>query len=162
MMTWIIANVWHLSFLTIAVADDLVYKKFHNALFIALTLVGVVYVFSMSPLSWQDSLGGFFIGGGLLLPLVLLNAIGAGDMKFMMAFGILLGTTATISVVIYAFFWGALLGVLKTVLGGQLKTLLTNMAQIASKQTPKKTIKIPFTVAILLGWLCYVQMGGAL
>ncbi|NQZ18804.1 MAG: prepilin peptidase, partial [Bdellovibrionales bacterium] len=87
-----IGLLWHISFLLIAVIDDLVYRKFHNWLFLAFTFIGLIYVFSFSEITWMDACGGFFVGGLLMLPLVLANAIGAGDMKFMMTFGLLLGT----------------------------------------------------------------------
>ena len=131
-------------------------------MFIALTLIGLAYVFTLSPITWMDAVGGFFVGGLLMLPLVLANAIGAGDMKFMMVFGLLLGTQPIFWVFIYALFWGALIGVIKSVLSGQSTVLFWKTIGLFQKMKPTQTQKIPYTVAILFGWLTWMQIGGAL
>lgn len=159
-MSLTLASLWPISFLTIAVIDDLCFRKFHNWLFISLSLVGLWYVFFFSELTTLDALGGFALGGALMLPLALIKAIGAGDMKFMMCFGIIMGTTATFEVFIYALFWGALIGVLQSLLAGKIKLLADNLRGFAYKLIPTETQKTPYTVAILFGWLSYNQWGG--
>ena len=161
-MSLTFAMIWPFSFLAIAVVDDLCFKKFHNWLFITLTLVGVCHLIWFSSLTPWQALGGFVVGGALMLPLVLMGAIGAGDMKFMMCFGILLGTIMTFEVFVYALFWGALIGVLQSLFAGKISQLLANMIGFALKQRPVNGQKIPYTVAILMGWLTHHQIGGLL
>ena len=162
MSSWWMTQLWPISFLLIAVVDDLLFRKFHNWLFITLTLVGVFYVFTFSPIHWSLALGGFWVGGLLMLPLVLVKAIGAGDMKFMMAFGLLLGVQPIFWVFVYALIWGAVLGLLQSLLSGQFKLLIWKMASLFQKMKPHSTHKIPYTVAILFGWLTWLQAGGLL
>jgi Flp pilus assembly protein protease CpaA len=97
-----------------------------------------------------------------MLPLVLLGAIGAGDMKFMMCFGLIMGTVTTFEIFVYALFWGALIGVLQSAVAGRLALLLSNLVGFFYKLKPAKPQKIPYTVAILFGWLTHWQVGGLL
>lgn len=157
-----VATLWPLSYLTIAVLDDLVYKKFHNFLFIALTLLSVVYVATFAVVSPMDAVGGFICGGLLMLPLVLMGATGSGDLKFMMCFGALMGTLDTFNIFLMALFWGALIGVLQSLFAGRLKELSQNMIGFAYRLRPVTTQKIPYTVAILLAWMTHRQFGGFL
>ncbi len=151
-----------LSYLAIAVVDDLCFRKFHNWLFIALTLVGVIYVSFFAELTAMQALGGFVVGGALMLPLVIMGAIGAGDMKFMMCFGILMGTLKIFEIFVYALFWGALIGVLQSMLAGKLPELLANMKIMMHKLKPSKTQKIPYTIAIMMAWFSHRFFGGLL
>lgn len=155
-----IFDLWPLSFLFVAVVDDLVFRKFHNWIFLALTAVAVVYVYFFAQITWTDAVSGFFVGGLIMLPLVLSNAIGAGDMKFMMVFGLLLGMQPIFWVFIYALFWGALIGVLQSLFSGELKAVLWRTLGLFQRMKPTKTNKIPYTVAILFGWLSWIQIGG--
>lgn len=157
-----LATICPLSFLVVAVIDDLLFKKFHNWLFLSLTLVGFSYVLSFTNLPLIQSFGGFVVGGLLMLPLVLMGAIGAGDMKFMMCFGILMGTLNIFEIFLYALFWGALIGVLQAFMAGQGRMLFNNLTGMVYKLKPVKTNKIPYTVAIFFGWLSFVQFGGFL
>ncbi len=154
--------LWPISFLLVAVIDDICFRKFHNWLFISLTLAGTLYALNFSELTLIDAAGGFFIGGLLMLPLVLLRAIGAGDMKFMMCFGLIMGTTAIFEIFLHSIFWGALIGVLQALFAGKISKLAGNMMTFAYKLRPTETNKIPYTVAILFGWLSYSQFGGLL
>ncbi len=161
-MSFTMASLWPLSFLVIAVIDDLCFKKFHNWLFVALTFVGALYVFSYSELTFMQAFGGFVVRGALMLPLVLMGAIGAGDMKFMMCFGLIMGTIVIREIFLYALFWGALIGVLQSLFAGKISLLFRNMLGFAYKLKPTQTQKIPYTVAILFGWASYSQFGGFL
>lgn len=161
-MSMTIASLWPLSFLLVAVIDDLLYQKFHNWLFISLSLIGFLYIAFTGELSLVDGLLGFACGGLLFLPLVLFGAIGAGDMKFMASLGILLGPISIFSVFTYSLFWGAGIGLLKTLFAGKGLQLFQNFKLMAFKLKPTKLQKIPYTVAILFGWLTLKQLGGVL
>ena len=97
-----------------------------------------------------------------MLPLVLMGATGAGDMKFMMSFGILMGTIDIFQIFLFALFWGAFIGVLQAFLAGKGALLLNNLLGFSMKLKPAETNKIPYTVAILFGWLSFIQFGGLL
>ena len=161
-MSWTLVSLWPVSFLAVAVVDDLCFKKFHNSLFLLLTAAGTFYALFVSPLPLWDSFGGYFLGGLLMLPLVLFGAMGAGDMKFMMCLGLLMGIAMTFEVFIYALFWGALIGVLQTIFSGRLSKLLGQMKLFIYRLKPTETHKIPYTVAILFGWMTHQQFGGLL
>ncbi len=161
-MNLTLALLWPLSFLVAAVIDDLCFKKFHNWLFLTLTLIGSIHLFWFSNLTLWQGLGGFVVGGALMLPLVLMGATGAGDMKFMMCFGILMGTVTTFEIFVYALFWGALIGVLQSLLAGKFTQLMSNMTVFFYKLKPAEPQKIPYTVAILFGWVTHIQFGGLL
>lgn len=161
-MSLAMTTIWPIGFLVVAVIDDLWFKKFHNWLFLSLTAVAIAYVLMSQTVSPLDALGGFLVGGLLMLPLVLVGAIGAGDMKFMMCFGILMGTMTIFHIFIYALFWGALIGVLQSLFAGNILNLAQNLKLMAFKMKPTKTQKIPYTVAIFFGWLSFVQWGGLL
>ena len=157
-----LTTFWPLSFLLIAVVDDLCFKKFHNWLFIGLSALGFVSVFLFSFMEPVDALGGFFAGGLIMLPLFLIGATGAGDLKFMMSFGILMGTIPILEVFIYSLFWAALIGILQSLFAGKFFALIRNLTGFFYKLRPSKVQKIPYTVAILLGWLTHSFQGGLL
>lgn len=159
-MSGALLSLWPLSFLAIAVIDDLCFKKFHNGLFVLLSLAGFGYALLGGPLTLLEALSGFFTGGFLMLPLVLARVVGAGDLKFMMSFATIIGTFATINIIVYSFFWGALIGLLQVLLSGQFQAMLKQLKDAPSAN--KKTHKIPYTVAILFGWLSYINVGGLL
>jgi len=151
-----------MAYLAIAVVDDLWFKKFHNWIFLSLTLIGFLFVILTGTLTLFQAIGGFVVGGLLMLPLVLMNAIGAGDMKFMMCFGILMGPIKVFEIFLYALFWGAAIGVLQALLAGRISQLLGNLKLMSVRVQPHKPNKIPYTVAILFAWLTYNVYGGIL
>ncbi len=149
-----------LSFLVVAIVDDLCFKKFHNWLFLTLSVLGFLFVFTFGFMDPLQALGGFLAGGALMLPLVLLGAIGAGDMKFMMSFGILMGPVVVFQIFIYSLFWGALIGLFHSLLAGQFSLIVQNLLGFLYRLKPVKTQKIPYTVAIFIGWLTNSFYGG--
>lgn len=149
-------------FLGVAVIDDLCFQKFHNWLFISLSTVGLVAVGLLQVQPPTQAIGGFFTGAGLMLPLVLMGIVGAGDMKFMMCFGIIMGIVSTFEIFVLALFWGAAIGVAQSLFAGNIRSLISNLKGFAYKLTPAKVQKIPYTVAILMGWLTLVFNGGVL
>lgn len=161
-MAFYLATIWPLTFLLIAIADDLLFKKFHNWLFLTMLSVSLFYTATLSLLSWPEAGFGFLTGFGLMLPLVLVRALGAGDMKFMMCLGVLLGASCTLHVFIYSLFWGALIGVLRVLLSGQILNFKKNLQIMSHRLAPHKLHTVPYTVAIFLGWLTWLQMGSLL
>lgn len=161
-MNFTATAVCSIAYLAIAVVDDLWFKKFHNWIFLSLTLIGFLIVTLTGNPSLFEALGGFVVGGLLMLPLVLMGAIGAGDMKFMMCFGILMGPIKVFEIFLYALFWGAAIGVLQAILAGRFSKMLGNLKLMSVRVKPHQPNKIPYTVAILFAWLSYSFYGGIL
>ena len=105
---------------------------------------------------------GALAGFSIFLPLVLLKIVGAGDMKLMIAFGLAAGWDAVLSVAFYGLLWGALFGVLASVFRGQGRVLAHNLFSIVAVRERKvlELQKIPFTVAIAMGWLTCLTVRG--
>jgi prepilin peptidase CpaA len=151
------------------VLDDLRSRKFHNWLFLAASgLAFTVAVVTGGLTGLNFAFLGFVAGFIALLPLVILHVIGAGDMKLMAALGAVIGWSAGLDVVMYSLIWGALFGVFQVIMKGQLKTTLQNMLSIArigankaAPTTPVQLHQMPFTFAILMGWLTFVVRTGA-
>lgn len=156
------STLWPLSFLIVAVADDLIFKKFHNWLFLTLTALGLFAAISLLEMPLSQIGYGFLAGGALMLPLVLFGVLGAGDMKFMMCLGLITGSVAITNIFIMALFWGALIGLIKIILSGRFSLLSLNLYNLTQKQKPQSLHKIPYTVAIFLAWLSWHHYGGVL
>lgn len=147
------------------VIDDLRSRKFHNWLFLACAAVATVAIVVLKgPEGMIIGTLGFAAGFALLTPLVLMKIIGAGDMKLMAAFGILAGWEAVLTVSAAALLWGALFGLLRTMLRGEIKTLASNMFSIVILKDRQGLAlqTMPFTVAILMGWLTHLVLTGVL
>lgn len=149
------------------VIDDLRSRKVHNQLFLGAAVVAFIVATIAGGVSgFASAIVGFIAGIGILLPLVLMGMIGAGDMKLLGAFGAVVGWSAVIDVAILSLIWGALFGLLHVILQGQLMATLGNMIAVVtgSKEQRQKLVlhKIPFTVGLLLGWMTYLVRAGAI
>ena len=149
-----------IGFLTVAMVDDLCFKKFHNWLFLTLSGFGFLFVFFSGSMELTQAFTGFLMGGVLMLPLVLIGATGAGDMKFMMSFGILMGTFLILEIFVYSLFWGALIGLFQSFFAGKISVVIQNLWGFLNKLRPTDVQKIPYTVAIFLGWMTHYSHGG--
>lgn len=168
-MTWSASSLVPLflgtAILIAGVVDDLRSRKFHNWLFLACAAVATVAIVVLKgPEGMLLGILGFIAGFALLTPLVILKIIGAGDMKLMAAFGILAGWEAVLTVSAAALLWGAVFGLLRTVLRGEIKTLASNMFSIVVLKDRQGLAlqTMPFTVAILMGWLTHLVLVGVL
>lgn len=151
------------------VVDDLRSRKVHNKLVLVLALIGAAATLFVS--GPQGLLWGLLAASCaiiLCLPLVVTHILGAGDMKLLAAFGLTVQWNSVLWVVVYSLFWGALLGVFRSILRGEGKLLLQNTLKIAGRQNIEaQTLqKIPYTVALLFGWLTHISLvqvtGGSL
>lgn len=147
------------------VIDDLRTRKFHNWLFLVCTAIAFAMSVAIGGLSGLGTaVSGFVAGLAVLLPLVLTNVIGAGDMKLLAAFGAAIGWSATLDVAIASLVWGAIFGLVQVALKRQLGATLRNVFAIVKMEKREKMElhKIPFTVALLMGWLTHLTLRGAL
>jgi Flp pilus assembly protein protease CpaA len=146
--------------LIIAAVMDLRFGKFPNRLFITSALIGLVWlsfrtdlrVFMMSVVYSIM----FFV---VLAPLVYFKVFGAGDVKLLTALSLFITVPVSATVLVYSLFWGLLIGLLKILLSGDLKTFSQSFL-LRTKQV--KSQKIPYAVAILLGWFSFLTVGDIL
>lgn len=144
--------------------DDLRSRKVHNELVVICALLGIAASAVVG--GWAGTLqgcGGLATALVLSLPMVAAGVIGAGDMKLLMAFGLAVSWTATYNVLLFAIIWGGIFGVIKIALQGELSQLFRNFRALLRKRATKADMHhIPFTVAILLGWLSYLKLNGSI
>lgn len=141
------------------VVDDLRSRKFHNWLFLTCAgIAAIVAILTGGLSSLLFAVTGFAAGIVILLPLVLVKVIGAGDMKLLAAFGIVAGWNAVVSVAVFGMIWGAIFGVTKVIVSGQGRVLAMNLMSIVTlkERSTLELHRIPFTVAILMGWLTHL------
>lgn len=153
--------------LGVGVFDDLRSKKVHNKLILILlpiALLSQFIGFGLSGISYGAF--GFLLALSLTIPMVLAGMLGGGDMKLFSVFALATNMNAAIWVGMTSLFWGALLGIFRAIFLGQGLVLLTNTMGLLRKEKPKEAhlTKIPYTVALLFGWLTYLTfqfIGGA-
>ena len=146
--------------LLIGLIDDLWFRKFHNWLFLSLL------VFTLCALTLIDGSLGIIKGSyslalsfALSLPLVLLGVMGAGDMKLLMVFALATSTHTVFNVIVMAFLWGGILGLLYAMISGRFATLLLNLKGLLIyqiKPTTQSLHTIPYTVPICLAWFTHL------
>ena len=156
-----------------AVIADLWSRRIPNALvLVGLMLAFISHVIALgmgsAPLAgpaWWSPLTGLLTGLAVLMPLYLLRATGAGDVKLMAMVGAFLGTPAVLSAALYTLLAGGLLSLvfmLRPTVAAQALTnvrfLLTDWALRASsgqgaRLAPLQTTaaRLPYAVAIALG-----------
>jgi prepilin peptidase CpaA len=156
-----------------AVVSDLRSRRIPNTL----VLTGIACAFaahaadlfpntpSLSGAAWWSPLAGLIIGFALMLPLHLLRAMGAGDVKLMAMVGAFIGAPAVLTATLYTLLAGGLLslvfmfgrGVAAQTLAN-IRFMLTDWAVRAgsgqgARLAPLQTTaaRLPYAVAIALG-----------
>jgi Flp pilus assembly protein protease CpaA len=147
--------------LLIACGFDLKTGKFPNWLFlVSAGFCALLFLFlDDSYLVFANRFLNSFLILLFLSPLVLLRALGGGDLKFLGVFGFATNLHITLNVLIASLFWGLLIGILRMALSGELATF-TQSFVLRNPQV--KSQKIPYTFALLLGWLTFLSTGGVL
>ena len=144
-----------------------------------LVLLGTVTCFAgqliqpaLLPFGIAGALKGIGVGFALLLPLYLLRATGAGDVKLMAMIGAYLGPWGIASAAILSFLAGGVLALAVVLAKGVLGQLITNLRTmvfgtlISAMTTGKTTVvapvasvgKLPYGVAIAIGTFAHVVM----
>lgn len=134
---------------------------------------GLGYV-SMLPgaLGFWLALGGLALGIALTLPMYILGAMGAGDVKLMAMVGAFLGPRALFVAALLIFIAGGVLALLTTLTNGKLGQMLHNVRTILVSsffktimhQMPKLDAipasagKMPYAVAIALGTIGFIAL----
>ena len=156
-----VANIVPTLILLLGVVDDLRSRKVHNWLFLALLVAAALsqYVFAGFG-GVREGLFGFgaaFLG---CLPLVMARIIGGGDLKLMAAFGMATSWPITLSVILWSLVWGALLGLIRATVAGELPKLLVSTYNVAVRRKPAEATlhRIPYTIALMFGWLTVMTL----
>jgi len=123
--------------------------------------------------------GGLLLGFVLLLPLYMLHAMGAGDVKLMAMVGAFLGAEETLQAVLFAFIAGGVGAIGFALLKGHLGRLLRNARDVIYRLATSAFVgvtpdarahaapsigKLPYGVCICVGTIGYVlsrQLGYA-
>ncbi len=140
-----------------------------------LTVPGVIVGLTTNAMAggWpgvKTSLEGAGLGLGLLLPLVVLRALGAGDWKLMGAVGAFLGPWPLLDVLVVTIFVAGIMGVLQMMRTGRVMSTLKNLVLLVKgfftfglRSNPEISLdnpgllKLPFGVAAAAGTLiCYL------
>ena len=115
----------------------------------------------------KESLEGAGLGLALLLPFVIIRALGAGDWKLVGALGAFLGPSQLIAMLIIALVVNALMGVAMIVWKGRVRQSLHNFGQMlaafARMQLPGReltldnpdAVKVPFGIAVAVAMILY-------
>ena len=121
---------------------------------------------------WK-ALAGFALGFAILLPLYLLRAMGAGDVKLMAMVGAFLGPNAIVGIILVTFIVGGMLTMFVVLRNGRLLLLLGNLRTMLMVSFIKGTVlhqmptvdaapvsagKMPYGVAIALGTFSYIAL----
>lgn len=161
--------------LGLAVEGDIRHGRIRNWLVIAGLLLGALFqlaaVISGQPTlagagPW-DWLAGALVGGAVLLPLYLLRACGAGDVKLMAAIGAITGMHVAFSAALYTMVAGGLLSLAVMALRGVTGQTLSNVRHLLTDRGLRATAgqrlriaplahtaaRLPYAVAIAAGTL---------
>ena len=138
------------------VIDDLRSKKIHNWLILVLLALAGLSVLLLHGLQGVfPALGKLMVALGISVPLVLMKVIGGGDMKLYAVLSLVLSPRLLILSLVCAFFWGAILGVIKVILDKKTGLMYANLLSLFKLKKPNaETLHaFPFSVSLFLGWL---------
>lgn len=110
-----------------AVLLDLRLRKIPNRLVIAGALVAIGTSLLPGSIGLSQSVGGLAIGLAMLLPMYVVRAMGAGDVKLMAAVGAFLGMNATFIAALLTFCAGGLLALVYSASAGTLRQTGSNL-----------------------------------
>ena len=166
------AFIWTLTLLLTFLAAwlDLRLRRIPNWLTVSGFLAGIgVHVWISGWRGGLFSIEGAVLGLAILLPLVLLRALGAGDWKLMGAAGALVGPLMLLFVLLASFLIAGFMGMLRMIKDHRVMATLRNMRDLVrgfisfglrphpviSLDNPELP-KLPFGVAALIGTIvCY-------
>lgn len=158
------SSVWIASLILGAgVVDDLRSRKVHNWLAVLCFAIGLAAnVYLQGWYGLQVGLLSSAVAFAASAPLFLAKMVGGGDVKLFVAFAASVSWTAALMTGFYALIWGAIFGLLQAIFQGQGTALFGNMMTLAvqRKSEGMSLHKIPFTVALFVGWLTTLKLEG--
>ncbi len=167
--------------LLMATGEDIRSRRIPNKL----VLVGVVLGFGFNGflpaglgfnsevpggLGWLAALKGLALGIAVLLPIYLLRAMGAGDVKLMGMVGAFLGPADLVGAVISTFIAGGVMALVVALWSKQMLNMLQNIKRMlfggllrmhagqlpVMNDLPVSVARLPYAVAITVGTLGYL------
>ena len=158
----------------VTASTDIVCRRIPNPVIaIGLLAAFVVQAFLHGPVSGiGDALAGTLSGFALLIPLYLMRATGAGDVKLLAMIGAWVGPAMILHVALTAFIIGGVWSIAWTLLRGRMQQFLLNLWSITHggwrlQQGPsdasgiKSVGTLPYGVAIAAGTLVTLFMSAA-
>ena len=139
-----------------AMVDDLRSKKIHNVLILILLAITVLSVLIFQGFSGLlPSFLRLLMALAIAVPLVLLKVIGGGDMKLYGVLALVLPPRILFLSLVCAFFWGAILGIIKVVLDKKVGLIYMNLLSLLKFKKPSSDTlhNFPFSISLFLGWL---------
>jgi prepilin peptidase CpaA len=172
-MTPVLIHIIILSALAVtAAAYDIRSRRIPNWLCLTGFLVGLGINFLLEGvMGLRGSLLGCGFAALVYVPLFAIRAMGAGDAKLMMAIGAIVGPANWFVIFLLTSVLGAVLGVVRLLIGGGLRTALWNVAFIVSQlmrfRAPyiareeldvrhRKAVTMPHGAAIAMGSIVFV------
>ena len=156
-----VINIVPTLILLVGVVDDVRSRKVHNWLVLALLGAAALSQVVFAGLGGLRE-GLFGAAAALLgcLPLVWARIIGAGDLKLMVAFGMATAWPISLTVILWSLVWGAILGLIRATVAGDLPKLLLSTYNVAMRRKPAENTlqRIPYTIALMFGWLTYLTL----
>lgn len=167
--------------LIISLITDIRKRRIFNIVTIPAIFIGLIY-YTMT-LGWDGFLlsgKGFLVGLGLLLIPYLMGGMGAGDVKLMAAVGALMGPEFTLYSFIYTAIIGGIIALIIIIKAKGLLNLIKSWwnifksiffkilllknnfgEMVVYKNNPSASkIAFPYGVAIVLGTVCALVLGG--
>lgn len=142
--------------LLIGVVDDIWTKKFHNKLFVGSLVFAGVFCLATGGLT-QLGIGiiSFVTVFVVMVPMVLLKIVGAGDLKLMLAFGLASNWQDVLGVLMFSLLWALVFGLIKAALDKKLLLVFKNVGNMVSKKSVDMNSlhRIPYTVPLFFGWM---------
>jgi prepilin peptidase CpaA len=160
-----------LIFLIVATVFDVRSHRIPNWLVFSGALVGIAYQ-ALSPYDRGaiHSLAGMAVGLAAFMPLYMLRAMGAGDVKLMAMVGAFLGPASAIGAVLMTFIAGGVLAIAAAIWNGAMQTLVENLRFMMADMTmkvmtgsaaqvdarPASAGKVPYALAISVGTATHI------
>jgi prepilin peptidase CpaA len=158
-MTMVVPSV----ILLAGVVDDIWTRKFHNKLFIACTAIALISCLALGGIG-QLGIGilSMMTAFVVMMPMVILKVVGAGDLKLMLAFGLASNWQDVISVIFYSLLWAMVFGLVKAALDKKLVLVFKNVGNMMTKKSIDSTTlhRIPYTVPLFFGWMSQLVSEG--
>ncbi len=145
-----------------ACVDDLRSRKIHNLLVLFLLILTALSALLLQGFEWLfPAFLRFLMALCFAIPLVLLKVIGGGDMKLYAVLALSLSSPRLLFLsLICAFFYGAVLGLLKVILDKKTGLLYLNLLSLLKLKKPsfESLHSFPFSISLFLGWLSALHL----
>ncbi len=145
--------------LVVSAFEDIRHKKVQNKVVLAMAALVLGYLaFQGEAAHWTEAFLGLFTAFLILVPLYIMRALGAGDVKVFMVVGLATGPSQILSIFMYSLFVALVFGFILVVLNKKVKIFFENIKQVITLQKPEpaQLQTIPFTVALFAGWVCHL------